>query len=135
MRTRFHFSAICLLAILFGSASVRAQVIVLPDKPTVVEKTAAATLQDELFRISGKTLSIVSEADAPKPRKTPFLFYVGETKAAAKVHTGAWSDDEILIRPVKGGMVLTGHPTRGALYAVNTLIEDGYGVRWWTSWT
>lgn len=132
MNMKFEVPFVVLLFLL-GSFSAGAQVIVLPEKPTAVEKTAASTLQEELQKISGKTLSIVSEADAPKPRKTPFLFYVGETKAAAKVHSGAWSEDEILIRPVKGGMVLTGHPTRGALYAVNTLIEDGYGVRWWTS--
>ena len=133
MRTRILFTAVCAEAFLIGSASVRAQVIVLPENPTPIEKTAGATLQDELFRISGKTLPIVSETEAPKPRKTPYLFYVGETRAAAKVHSGAWSVDEILISPVKGGMVLTGHPTRGPLYAVNTLIEEGYGVRWWTS--
>ena len=134
-----------LLAFLLAWACVpadlaRAQVIVLPGEPTPVEKTAATTLREELYRISGETLPVVSEADAPKGRKAPFRFYVGATRAASRAKgvsyggdAGAWKEDEILIRSIRGGMVLTGHPTRGPLYAVNTLLEEGYGVRWWTS--
>ena len=111
----------------------RSQVIVLPDQPTALEQTAASTLQEELYGISGETLPIVAECEAPRGRRAPFRFYVGATRAAAAVHgDGAWKADEILIQPVKTGMILTGHPTRGPLYAVNTLLEEGYGVRWWT---
>lgn len=128
----FCTGALCMLSLLCPVTSI-AQVIVLPQNPTPVEKTAAATLKEELYKISGDKLSIVSEQDAPKGRKAPFCFYVGATGAADGLHSGDWSKDEILVHPVKGGMVLTGHPTRGSIYAVNTLIEEGYGVRWWTS--
>lgn len=123
-----------LMGCLFCAGVARAQVIVLPDTPTALEQTAATTLQEELYWISGETLPIIPEAESPKGRRAPFRFYVGATRAADAVH-GAypWKMDEILIRPVKGGMVLSGHPVRGPLYAVNTLLEEGYGVRWWTS--
>ena len=128
-----RFCAFCILALLFGAVSAQSQVIILPEKPTLLEKSAATTLQEELYKISDEMLPIVSEADAPKGRKEPFRFYIGATREAASAHSGEWSVDEILIHNIKGGMVLTGHPTRGPLYAVNTLIEEGYGVRWWTS--
>ena len=136
---KLSMGLLLLLGWLSGTETALAQVIVLPDQPTVLEKTAAETLKEELYRISGEMLPVVSEREAPKGRRAPFRFYVGATRLAHAVcdsfcrEAGEWKEDEILILPGKGGMVLTGHPTRGPLYAVNTLIEEGYGVRWWTS--
>lgn len=124
---------ICLLFFLSCVVASNAQVIVLPDSPSALEKTAAFTLQEEFQMISGESIPVVSENEASNVRKSQFRFYIGATERAAAVHSEKWSVDEILIHPVKGGLVLTGHPTRGPLYAVNTLLEDGYGVRWWTS--
>ena len=133
----------------------RACAVVLPDAATAVERTAAARLADGLHRISGESVPIVSESSAPADA---FLFLVGKTRKASVENpcypchpcetiapkagaeasvcdSGAhpWSEDEILVLPVPSGMVLTGHPARGPIYAVDTLLEEGYGVRWWTS--
>ena len=107
-----------------GSTPYRA-VIVLPNSPTPVEHTAAARLADGLLRISGESVPIVSESSAPADA---FLFLIGD---APVEHP--WAEDEILVLPVPGGIVLAGHPARGPIYAVDTLLEEGYGVRWWTS--
>lgn len=117
-----------LVAALSGGA-----VIVLPDSPSSVERSAAAELQDGLRRMGGSDIPVVTEsADA-----SGWRFCVGATRTAAvatnAAKVAAWAYDEIFIGPVDGGIVLTGHPTRGALYAVDTLLEEGYGVRWWTS--
>ena len=118
----------CVAAPLRGCAS-RACAVVLPDESTAVERTAAAELAEGLQRISGESVPIVTESAAPSGA---FLFLIGATRAAASA-AHPWAEDEILILPVSGGIVLTGHPARGPIYAVDTLLEEGYGVRWWTS--
>jgi len=120
--------SICMLALVtVGCRAASNAAIVIPDNATPVEKSAAEELAQGLLKISGSNVQILSESAAPKGS---FLFYVGATKKAPKKE---WKADEILIQPVKGGMVLTGDATRGPLYAAITLLEDGYGVRWWTS--
>ena len=134
MRTRFFLLVCCLFALMtVGCHAASNAAIVIPDNATPVEQSAARELADGLLHISGQTVPVVTESDARSRHKGSFLFHIGATKAAAKLNKAEWSDDEILIKPVKGGMVLTGDPTRGPLYAVITLLEDGYGVRWWTS--
>ena len=116
--------------------------IVLPDSPTEVERTAAAELADGFRRMSGIEAPVATESALEPPNhqttKPPnhqtFSFFVGATRAAEAARgSDAWAPDEILVRPVEGGMVLAGDPARGPLYAVYTLLEDGYGVRWWTA--
>ena len=120
--------SICMLALVtVGCRAASNAAIVIPDNATPVEKSAAEELAQGLLKISGSNVQILSESAAPKGS---FLFYVGATKKAPKKE---WKADEILIQPVKGGMVLTGDATRGPLYAAITLLEEGYGVRWWTS--
>ena len=109
--------------------------IVLPSVSTPVERSAAHELQDALLRVTGVELPIVSEAEAVKGR----AFFIGDTAAAHPGSAGfqpgsdGWRDDEIIIRETDCGLVLTGHPRRGPLYAVCTYLEDFVGVRWWTS--
>lgn len=104
------------------------EVIVLPDTPTAVERSAAKELADGIERMTDRLLPIIAEcADSGSARR----FYVGATRAAGPA--AAWKPDEILVKPITDGVILTGHPQRGAVYAVDTYLEDVCGVRWWTS--
>jgi hypothetical protein len=104
------------------------EVIVLPDAPTAVERSAAKELADGIERMTGRLLPIIAESTVPEPSRR---FYVGATRAAGPA--ADWKPDEILVKPVADGVILTGHPQRGAIYAVDTYLEDVCGVRWWTS--
>ncbi len=111
-------------------SAVRA--IVLPDAPTAVERKAAEELFDGLLRVFGEELEIVAERDAPDAP----CFWVGATReaavAAAASGGGEWRPDETLVWTTPRGLVLTGHPGRGAFYAVDEYQERCLGVRWWT---
>ena len=123
--------ATCILGICLAAASSAAPVIVLPDAPTAVERTAAAELADGLRRVTG--LDVPCHAEGDTPADTPRL-YIGATKAAATaLGSVRWQPDEICLQPVPDGLVLAGEPTRGPIYAVDTLLEDHFGVHWWTS--
>ena len=113
---------------LFGIAIILSA-IVIPDSATITEKTAASELQDAIRRISGRTEQIITECEATGGPH----YFIGATRAAAEIAPRIWRDDEILLAPHERGTVLTGHPTRGAIYAVDVYLEDFCGVRWWTS--
>lgn len=95
--------------------------VVMPMKPTSVEKTAAAELEDALRHIGG----------AP----ATWTYHVGATEKSRMAfgENPEWRWDEIGIKTQGDEIVLDGHPTRGQLYAVYTYLEDVLGVRWWTS--
>ena len=94
-------------------------VIVVPDKATPVEQTAARELQQHLAAVTGVTLPVVSEAEAPRdmPRVS-----VGDGAATRKLlaglSLGSLAPDTIVIRTAGRDLVLAGHPRRGTLYAV-----------------
>ena len=109
--------------------------IVLPAEATAVEQSAAAELNVYLEKMTGSTLPIVPEGQSISGKAV----YIGATQFAAGNAVAYPTDgDEFgegwAIRAVDGNLVLTGAPTRGVLYAVYHLLEDGLGVRWWTPW-
>ena len=104
-------------------------VIVLPERPTEVERSAAGELADGVFRMTGVRPRTVGEDEASDGVR----FFVGATRAARKVAPDAWKYDEVLVAPVRDGVVCAGHPERGPIYAVDTYLERVCGVRWWTS--
>ena len=118
---------------LFASAAGRDQ-IVIPDRPTAVERTAAEALQDALRRIASDAYVVVAEADASADRAA---YAVGATKRASRLAAASgWGKpeyDEIRRGTVDGCVVLDGHAQRGAIYAVDAFLEDVAGVRWWTA--
>lgn len=138
---------LCLLASLALVACGRAQepagllakdgaaraVIVLPDAATPVERSAAEELRLHLDQVTGARFAVTNESAAPAgPR-----LLVGNTAALARLMPGfdpkAVAYDGIALKTVGRDVILTGHPRRGALYAVYTFLEDVVGVRWWTS--
>jgi hypothetical protein len=107
--------------------------IVLAAAATPVERSAAQELQQHIEKVSGATLPIVAEAT---PKGGPRLL-VGDTAASRKLvpefDPASAEYDGIVLKTVGDELILTGHPQRGALYAVYTYLEDTVGVRWWTS--
>ena len=126
---------ICLACmVLMTAAAARAAIplVVIPDKPTAVEKFAAAELADELGKCLGYRPVVICERAS---RKGPML-YVGATKAAKKARgERPWKTDEVFLKSVDGGVVLDGECARGPIYAVDIYLEKYCGVRWWTSET
>lgn len=109
--------------------------IVLPAEATAVEQSVAAELNVYLEKMTGSTLPIVPDGQSISGKAV----YIGATQFAAGNAVAYPTDgDEFgegwAIRAVDGNLVLTGAPTRGVLYAVYHLLEDGLGVRWWTPW-
>ncbi len=105
--------------------------MVLPASPSVVERTAADDLKDAIKRMTGEDASVVLDGTAASDA---LRFYVGATREAARTFPGAsWKSDEVAVKSVPSGVVLTGDSARGAIYAVDTYLEDVCGVRWWTS--
>jgi len=100
--------------------------IVLPNEPTIVEKTAARELSEHLTLVTGADFPTVTEKDVPAGGKS-FIF-IGNTAKAPKKD---YKFDEILIRMDGGNLVLAGHEKRGCLYAVYSFLQDIVGVRWW----
>ena len=113
-------------------------VVVLPDSPTTVEKSAAAELAGELGKCLGETPKIVAEA-AARPDDTKL--FVGATQAAKKARGSGtavsskppYQVDEVFLKSIDGGVVMDGDPARAPLYAVDLYLEKYCGVRWWTS--
>ena len=135
-------SAMAATCVFGGSAPV----VVLPDSPTAVEKSAAEELAGELGKCLGETPKVIAEADLAKEGRasrpaTATKLFVGATKAAKEAR-GAAADgsasrpyrvDEVFLKSVEGGVVLDGDPARAPLYAVDLYLEKYCGVRWWTS--
>ena len=105
--------------------------IVLQEKPTHVEETAAAELQDYLRKMSGARLPVVRNPDyrgkAVRLGQTPV------NARLAEVDFSKLKPDEIVLKRVGEDLVLTGDRPRGVLYAVYEFLED-LGVRQWTAW-
>ena len=110
-------------------------VVVLPDSPTVVERSAAKELAGELGKCLDGKLDILAEADIQQGRTSERpRFFVGATKTAKAARRGKpWETDEVFLKSVDDGVVLDGEPARAPLYAVDLYLEKYCGVRWWTS--
>jgi hypothetical protein len=109
-------------------------VVVVPDGATPVEHTAARELQHYLTEVSGATLPIVAEPEVKEG--TPRVL-IGDCRATRSLLPSLdplkLPFDAIVLKTVGRDLVLVGHPRRGTLYAVDTLLEDIVGVRWWTT--
>jgi hypothetical protein len=109
-------------------------VIVLPAEATPVEQTAAKELKQHLDAVTGADFTIVTESkiDTAKPQ-----IVVGNCKRVKEflpeIDISKIPYDGIIIKSIGKNLILLGHPQRGTLYAVNTLLEDAVGIRWWTS--
>ena len=108
--------------------------IVLSDSPQPVALTAAKELKAYLDAMTGIDWAVAPEKDVPED--VPQIL-VGNSSRAKKFFPELDPEqipyDGIEIHLKNDKLLLTGHAQRGALYAVNTFLEDVCGVRWWTS--
>ena len=109
-------------------------VVLIPDKATPVERTAARELCAHLAKVTGAALPVVSEADAPRDKRRIVL---GDGAVTRGLLPGfdptKLAPDAIVIKTVGHDLVMAGHPRRGTLYAVYTFLEKTVGIRWWTA--
>jgi hypothetical protein len=115
-----------------SGALAAAPVVVIPDEPTEVEKSAAKELAGELGKCLGAQISTVKESQATGTGRQNL--YVGATHVS-KATRGErkWETDGVFLKSVDGGVVLDGEPRRAPIYAVDLYLENYCGVRWWTS--
>jgi hypothetical protein len=85
------------------------------------EQTAARELAEILKQVTGADFPIRTEASGSKQ------ILVGGKQPDTLGHDG------IVIKTAGDTLILSGARPRGALYAVDTFLEDVVGVRWWTS--
>lgn len=108
-------------------------VIVMPDSPTLVEKTAGNELKSFLDQISGASFKKVPISQFSGKEQA---IYVGDSPKVRALlpdlDLNKLGYDGIVIESVGKDLVLVGHPKRGTLYAVYTFLEDQLGVRWWS---
>ena len=117
---------VCLFCLLAGVLLAELpSVIVIPQEPTAVELTAAKELSHYLGEITGRTFGIVPEGERPDAG----AFLVGAT-SKAKQRFSFFEPDAIALVRDGENIFVTGHPTRGVLYAVYVLLEEYAGVNW-----
>jgi len=108
--------------------------IVVGDKASAVEMTAAAQLQKYLTASTGADFKIVKESwyDSGKP-----AILVGSTKRTLEYMPGFnWASlgrEGIVIKTIGNDLILAGGQPRGTIYSVMTFLEEQVGVRWWTA--
>ncbi|MDO5553250.1 MAG: DUF4838 domain-containing protein [Planctomycetia bacterium] len=150
MRTLFRFCCLALLAcslltplnavqaeeLILAAGGVSDYVIILPASATPVQQSAARELQTVFKEMSGAELAIVPETEHAATANDK-VFVIGPGKASAallgSVDESAFPYDTICIKRAGNAIVLTGHATRGPIYAVDTFLEETLGCRWWTS--
>ncbi len=109
-------------------------IIVVPAAADGPQSTAARELQDHLAKVTGATLKIVPEGEAPAAAPQIVIGPSARMKQLLPdVDVNAFGHDGILMKTVGKNLVLAGRPPRGTLYAVYTFLEDVVGCRWWTS--
>lgn len=122
-----------------GAADVKASaesplsgyVIVLAKDAIPAEATAARELSNFLGQITGVKIPVGS-----KSKNAGKTIYVGQSKKIAallgNLDFSSLRSDEIILRNIPEGFVVSGARPRGTLYAAYTLLEDFFGVRFWT---
>jgi len=112
-------------------------VIVLSDSPTPVERTAARELKEHLDLMTGGSFPVVSLSDLKDSElKVETKILVGDSPRIRELLPDFDPEklgyDGIRVKTVGDSLILAGHPKRGTLYAVYSLLEDQLGVHWWS---
>ena len=95
------------------------------------DMTAADILRENLFKISGQTLEIVSDSTPEKAKE----ILIGTTNREGGTFTvdRSWLNNEgYLIKTFGEKLVISGLGNRGTIYGVYGFLEDVLGCRWYT---
>lgn len=105
--------------------------IVIPAKPTPAVVYAAQELRSFLAEMSGVTLPIVREDQGYGG--SGLALVIGpckrSTRSVDENRVAKLDEDGVIIKTVRGDVLLTGHGYRGCLYSVYVLLERYLGVR------
>ncbi|MBT3377306.1 MAG: DUF4838 domain-containing protein [Lentisphaerae bacterium] len=109
-------------------------VIVVGEGASAPIRKAADELQKHIRKAAGAVLAVMAPDSVPPDA---ICVCVGPSRTAdalfGPVDTASLGHDGIVMRTTAGGLLLTGRPPRGTLYAVYTFLEEIVGCRWWTS--
>lgn len=139
----FRRYGFCLLALipaneaaaieLVDNGHSQAVIVVAADAP-LPEQTAAQELRKYISLMTGEELPVLN---TPQPAGGNIL--VGDAPEWRQLLSGTAEDDQwrgkadsVIIRVDGDNVVLSGNRPRGTLYAVYTLLEKFWGVRWWS---
>ena len=105
--------------------------IVLALDSTPAEWTGAEELREHIRRMSGAELPVLLESDRA-PEKTIAVGFNGGLPPSLRADAfGRLDDEELIIKPGEGVLLLAGGSGRGSLYAVYELLRR-LGVRWYS---
>jgi len=141
MKTNDHFKGALLLVLIGMCSIVRGNnvlfsngrtdyQIVISEKATISEQTAAKELQQYVAKISGAQLSITKNLNASGPKI--FVGYnskVGEIIGNRKIPADY---EGFTYRCVDKNLLIYGGSQRGTMYGVFRFLEEQLGVRWYT---
>jgi hypothetical protein len=106
-------------------------VIVIPQKPTIVEIQAAKVLQDYMKRISGASIAI--DHDSITHKGGEILIGNVARPDLNNIPKERLDKDGILIKTSGNNLVITGGTDKGILYGVYTFLENYLGCRKYSS--
>jgi hypothetical protein len=115
-----------------AEAGVSRYRIVIPADAIPSERYAAEELQRYLAKLSGATLPIVTDAEAPVARE---IVLGASSRLRARrfsIEFSRLGPDGFVLRSQGRRLIIAGGRPRGTLNGVYTLLEEDFGVRWFT---
>ena len=107
-------------------------VIATAENPDSSILTAADELQTYLKKISGAELSIVTEAELDPDDKAILLGDTELSRGVSAIDADSIGEDGFTLYCDGSRLFIVGEDSRGTLYGVYTLLEEYFGVRWFT---
>lgn len=107
-------------------------IIATAENPDSTIITAANELKTYIKKITGAELSVVTEDELSREDK---VISIGDTKLLNEIEEidiASIGEDGFVLYCQDNNLFIAGEDSRGTLYGVNTLLEEYFGVRWFT---
>jgi hypothetical protein len=102
--------------------------IVIPAKPTDIERAAAAQLRLYVQKMSGAWLKVVYDNELADKNE----ILIGRTSRYNDADFNTLDEDGVLVKTVNSKLVITGGKRKGVLYGVYTFLDKFLGYRKYT---